>query len=61
MYIIFAMECNFSFSGGGVELVVTLQVLLKCHEYFAVSGFNLIRKYINKDVLTDMSNNFFVL
>ena len=23
-----------------------------------MSGFNLIRKYINKDVLTDMSNTF---
>ena len=31
VYIIFATECNFSFSGGGVELVVTLliSILLK--------------------------------
>ena len=52
------MECNFSFSGGGVELVVTLltSILLKCHKHFAVSGFNLIREYINRDLLTDMWN-----
>ena len=60
VYIIFAMECNFSFSGGGIELVVTLliSILLKCHKYFAVSGFNLIREYINRDLLTTIWNTF---
>ena len=60
VYIIFAMECNFSLIGGGVELVVTLliSILLKCHKYFAVSGFNLIREYINRDLLTAIWNNF---
>ena len=60
VYIIFAMDCNFSFSGGGIELVVTLliSILLKCHQYFAVSGFNLIREYINRDLLTAIWNTF---
>ena len=60
VYIIFAMECNFSFIGGGVEFVVTLliSILLKCHKYFAVSGFNLIREYINRDLLTAIWNTF---
>ena len=31
-------------------------ILLKCHKHFAVSGFNLIREYINRDLLTDMWN-----
>ena len=54
------MECNFSLIGGGVELVVTLliSILLKCHKYFAVFGFNLIREYINRDLLTAIWNKF---